>query len=128
MQNVVYWYDTFMQTFFALIGLLILATLGLYVLLAVLRVLNDRKREEDIVFLQLLVPKKESREEKDSESDQFGRDYKEVIGVMDHSITPISTDTGKASPLSRWNTQRLLEKFCSSLCVHGKLRHSWKSR
>jgi hypothetical protein len=44
----------------------------------------DKRREEEIVFLQLQVPKKESREEKDSEADQFGKDYKEVIGVMDH--------------------------------------------
>ena len=48
------------------------------------RRMADRRREEDIVFLQLLVPKKESREEKEADSDQFGRDFKEVIGVMDH--------------------------------------------
>lgn len=53
-------------------------------MIAFLRLAHDRRREEDVIFLQLLVPKKDSREEKDSESDQFGRDYKEVIGVMDH--------------------------------------------
>ncbi len=50
----------------------------------ILRWSADKRREEEIVFLQLLVPKKESREEKESETDQFGKDYKEVIGVMDH--------------------------------------------
>lgn len=49
-----------------------------------LRLAADKRREEQIVFLQLQVPKKESREEKDNEADQFGKDYKEVIGVMDH--------------------------------------------
>lgn len=49
-----------------------------------LKLLEDRKREEDLVYLQLLVPKKETREEKDADSDQFGKDFKEVIGVMDH--------------------------------------------
>ena len=48
------------------------------------RVAADRQRMENLVFLQLLVPKKESREEKDDQSDQFGKDFREVIGVMDH--------------------------------------------
>lgn len=50
----------------------------------VLRRSVERKYMESLVFLQLLVPKKESREEKEVESDQFGKDFKEVIGVMDH--------------------------------------------
>lgn len=79
-----YWYDTFMQNFFLFMGILVALFCFFVGLFWVLRMINDRRREEDIVFLQLLVPKKETREEKDSESDQFGRDYKEVIGVMDH--------------------------------------------
>lgn len=70
----------------------VLLLLGIVTILAAIlllviygfRLLADRKREEDLVFLQLLMPKKESREERDAESDQFGKDYKEVIGVMDH--------------------------------------------
>jgi hypothetical protein len=73
-----------MQTFLTFTGTFLFIAVGIGMLFGVLRFLHDRRREEDIVFLQLLVPKKESREEKDSESDQFGRDYKEVIGVMDH--------------------------------------------
>lgn len=80
----VYWYDTFMQNFLIAFGTILALIGAVYAMLALFRYLQDRRREEDIVFLQLLVPKKESREEKDSESDQFGRDYKEVIGVMDH--------------------------------------------
>jgi hypothetical protein len=63
--------------------LLALAAAG-WAALWLMRLRADRKREEDLVFLQLLVPKKETREEKDSDTDQFGKDYKEVIGVMDH--------------------------------------------
>lgn len=73
-----------MNDLFALIGLALgVSTLG-FAALWTLRRGADKGREEEIVFLQLLVPKKESREEKESEADQFGKDYKEVIGVMDH--------------------------------------------
>lgn len=39
-----------------------------------------------MVFLQVIVPKKESKEDKESTSEQFssGQDFKEVVGVMDH--------------------------------------------
>lgn len=73
-----------MSDIFALIGLLLgVCALGAATLW-LLRWRADIAREEEIVFLQLLVSKKESREEKESESEQFGKDYKEVIGVMDH--------------------------------------------
>ncbi len=70
--------------FLDLVGIVLVLGLSSWVMLTALRWVQDRHREEDIIFLQLLVPKKESREEKDAESDQFGKDYKEVIGVMDH--------------------------------------------
>ena len=73
-----------MADIIAAIGLLLGIAAATAVALSLLRWNADRKREEEIVFLQLLVPKKESREEKESESEQFGKDYKEVIGVMDH--------------------------------------------
>jgi hypothetical protein len=73
-----------MSTFLVAIGAFLGAAALLWLLMCVSRWLADRRREEEIVFLQLLVPKKESREEKDSDTDQFGKDYKEVIGVMDH--------------------------------------------
>ena len=50
------------------------------------RRIADKRREEEMIFLQILVPKKESKEDKESTSEQFssGQDFKEVVGVMDH--------------------------------------------
>jgi hypothetical protein len=73
-----------MSAILTLLGILLGVSALAYGFLWFLRWNADKRREEEIVFLQLLVPKKESREEKDSEADQFGKDYKEVIGVMDH--------------------------------------------
>lgn len=68
-----------------LIGLL---SAGTIIVLGVLlrRRLEDIRRQEEMVFLQILVPKKESKEDKETSSEQFssGQDFKEVIGVMDH--------------------------------------------
>ena len=48
--------------------------------------LTDRSRGEDMMFLQIIVPKKESKEDKETTSEQFstGQDFKEIVGVMDH--------------------------------------------
>src|SRR3989344_9564009 len=73
-----------MSPLMIVIGLTAAIVGGCILILAVLRAVKDRLREEDLVFLQILVPKKESREAKDDESDQFGKDFREVIGVMDH--------------------------------------------
>jgi hypothetical protein len=73
-----------MSNLLTVIGMLAAICAALWALAWAMRWIAERRREEDMVFLQLLVPKKESREEKDSESEQFGKDYKEVIGVMDH--------------------------------------------
>ena len=50
------------------------------------RFVHDLIREEQMVFLQLLVPKKEGKEDKEIISEQFstGQDFKEVVGVMEH--------------------------------------------
>ncbi len=73
-----------MSSILSFIGIILGLAAVLWISLWMLRIRADRKREEDLIFLQLLVPKKESREEKDSDTDQFGKDFKEVIGVMDH--------------------------------------------
>lgn len=73
-----------MSSFLFAFGIVLGVGALLWMLAWASRLLADRRREEDMVFLQLLVPKKETREEKDSDTDQFGKDYKEVIGVMDH--------------------------------------------
>lgn len=73
-----------MQNIFPILGFVLGISAVGAAILWLLRLRADARREQKIVFLQLLVPKKESREEKESEEDQFGKDYKEVIGVMDH--------------------------------------------
>ena len=57
----------------------------------VIRRVRDLQRCNDLVFLQVLVPIKESKEEKDTESERFstGQDFKEVLGVMDHLYTSL---------------------------------------
>lgn len=72
----------------ALIFLLLIAVglLGALAALWALRRLHDRARSEDMVFMQLLVPIKESKEDKETESERYSTsgDFKEVLGVMDH--------------------------------------------
>lgn len=65
-----------------------LVTAGIAAFLAMwaARQARDVQREEEMVFLQVLVPKKESKEDKESTSEQFssGQDFKEIVGLMDH--------------------------------------------
>lgn len=51
-----------------------------------LRRSTEKKRELDMVFLQVLMPKKESKEDKETDSERYssGQDFKEVLGIMDH--------------------------------------------
>ncbi len=82
----VQWYDSPVTTTFAAFGVLLALILAVWTGLSVLRFLADRKREHELVFMQLLMPKKESKEDKEVESEQFstGKDFREVLGVMDH--------------------------------------------
>lgn len=75
-----------MQTLITLLIGVILLTAATALTLWLMRLWQDLKREQDLVFLQLLVPKKESKEDKEKESEKFssGQDFKEVVGVMDH--------------------------------------------
>lgn len=45
-----------------------------------------KRRQEDMVFLQILIPLKESKEDKESANEQYSasQDFKEVLGIMDH--------------------------------------------
>ncbi len=71
---------------------LALAAAG-YCTLAMLRLLTDWRREKQLVFLQILTPKKESKEDKEQESEQFSsaKDFKEVLGIMDHLYQTLSS-------------------------------------
>ncbi len=75
-----------MTQIFAIVGVLLVLTFGTWLALFLLRWREDRKREQNLVFMQLLCPKKESKEDKEVESEQFstGKDFREVLGVMDH--------------------------------------------
>ncbi len=67
--------------------LLIIGTgIVLWIILAILRHIADAKRQRELVFLQVLMPKKESKEDKEQDSEQYssGKDFKEVLGIMDH--------------------------------------------
>ncbi|MEQ1849712.1 MAG: type IV secretion system DNA-binding domain-containing protein [Candidatus Peribacteraceae bacterium] len=66
------------------------SVLGLFFLM---RLMADREREQTLVFLQILMPKKESKDDKETDSEQFssGKDFKEVIGVMDHLFQNLSS-------------------------------------
>ena len=78
-----------MEILFALIGFLLLTAGCGYLVLLARHIWIDRKKSDSMVFLQLLVPIKESKEEKDTESERFstGQDFKEVVGVMEHLYT-----------------------------------------
>ncbi len=70
------------------LGLIAAAFAGM----ALKRYRADIARERDLVFLQLLMPKKESKEDKETLSEQFsGNDFREVIGVMDHLYQTLSS-------------------------------------
>lgn len=72
---------------FILIGTFVVIILLIgWGLMQLLKLLMDRQRSEDLVFLQLLIPIKEGKEDKETASEQFstGQDFREVLGVMDH--------------------------------------------
>ncbi len=75
-----------MQNVTAFIGIALASVAGLWFFLFVLRSLADRRREQELVFLQIIMPKRESKEDKEQASEQFstGKDFREVLGVMDH--------------------------------------------
>ncbi|TSC58518.1 MAG: hypothetical protein Greene041619_528 [Candidatus Peregrinibacteria bacterium Greene0416_19] len=75
-----------METFLIATGIMATLCGGLWGFLAWMRLRQDHRRETDLVFLQVTMPKKESKEDKEVESEQFSasKDFKEVVGVMDH--------------------------------------------
>lgn len=74
-----------MNLLYVFLGIL-LFTGAVAATLWLLRLLHDFRREQDLVFLQILVPKKESKEDREIESEKFatGHDFRQVLGVMDH--------------------------------------------
>ncbi|MDD5026221.1 MAG: type IV secretion system DNA-binding domain-containing protein [Candidatus Peribacteraceae bacterium] len=75
-----------MSTFLTLLAAaLVLAGLAVCVLWA-LRLGNERRMERSLTFLQIQMPKKESKQDKEVESERFstGQDFREILGVMEH--------------------------------------------
>ncbi len=75
-----------MSTLLSLLSALLLVASVVAAVLASLRFLADRKRERELVFLQILMPKKESKEDKEIEGEQYAaaKTFKDVLGIMDH--------------------------------------------
>ena len=75
-----------MNTFWTIV--LVLLALGAIFLagLVAYRLYRNRLRTLDMVFLKILVPSKESKEDRERESEAFstGKDFKEINGVMSH--------------------------------------------
>ncbi len=93
-----------MQTLLTAILVLLLLAGSIMGVLAWMRLLADWKRESELVFLQVLMPKKESKEDKEQEAEQFstGKSFKDVLGVMDHLCQTLSSL--KVSTLKRYWT------------------------
>lgn len=86
-KTMVEWYDMHTMNIVLLTALILVASYcGGHAVLWIIRLLADKQRERSLVFLQILVPKKESKEEKETESERYssGQDFKEVLGIMDH--------------------------------------------
>jgi hypothetical protein len=69
-----------------LAGVLITITVFSVALILLSRILADRRRMRQLVFLQILMPKKEGKDDKEKASEEFstGKTFKDVVGVMDH--------------------------------------------
>ncbi len=85
-----------MQTFYNLLAAVGIAILIYVVLICVKylsRYINNKKRQFNMVFLRVMVPKKESKE--DREEEQAGlsgqRDFKEIVGVASHLFESLNS-------------------------------------
>ncbi|MBA4336748.1 hypothetical protein C0416_03160 [bacterium] len=74
----------------AILALVVIATLVL------IRLYVNYQRSLDMVFLKVLVPQKESKEDRERESEAFsaGKDFKEVLAVMSHFFTSLHSIYG----------------------------------
>jgi len=74
----------------SLIGLVLLVGVTIFVTYLIEWHYN-RKRSLQMVFLKILVPKKEGKEEKDKEGEQFGtsKDFTKQIGIMTQCLESI---------------------------------------
>ncbi|MGE3278331.1 MAG: type IV secretory system conjugative DNA transfer family protein [Candidatus Altimarinota bacterium] len=79
----------FLATIFGII-------LGIVVIMALAHLIEwyyNRRRSLEMVFLRILVPKKEGKQEKEEEGEQFGssKDFTKQIGIMTQCLESLST-------------------------------------
>ncbi len=85
-----------MQTFYNLlmaVGIAILLYIAIICIKYLTRFISNKKRQFNMVFLRVMVPKKESKE--DREEEQAGlsgqRDFKEIVGVASHLFESLNS-------------------------------------
>jgi len=78
-----------------IIGLVVIGAIGLAAFIS-WRLFKNYERTLDMVFLKIAVPQLESKEDKERESEAFstGKDFKEVLGVMNHLYTSLHSIHG----------------------------------
>ena len=89
-----------MQLFLILISILILSTLTPVLVFFLLRRREDFNRCYSMTFLKVRIPKKESKEDKETDSDSMGgnRDFKDTVAVMKQFFESVaSLQNGKFS-------------------------------
>ncbi len=82
-----------------LLTIILFASLALIVFVAIIvaiRLYSNYERSLDMVFLKVQVPQKESKEDRERESEAFssGKDFKEVVGIMSHFFSSLHSIYG----------------------------------
>jgi hypothetical protein len=76
-----------MNTFLNILAFILIGA-ALYVALLIVKFiahsLANKKRSYEMVFLKILVPKKESKEDREEDQASGSKDFKEVLGVASH--------------------------------------------
>ncbi|RUM41914.1 MAG: hypothetical protein DSY80_08150, partial [Desulfocapsa sp.] len=102
-----------------------IAAAGIALLIAILlliRVWADNRRSKNMVALQILIPRKDSKEDKETEGEQFGtaKDYTKVIGVMSQFFISLRA---LGSP-RWWNVYFLGQEYvtCEYAVIDGQVK------
>ena len=82
-----------------LLTILLFASFALIALVAIIvaiRLYSNYERSLNMVFLKVQVPQKESKEDRERESEAFssGKDFKEVVGIMSHFFSSLHSIYG----------------------------------
>ena len=88
-----------MREIWIILSLILASAGGVAALLVFLRMRWNHQRSMSMVFMKLQIPRKESKEDKEKESDKYSasKDFKEVLGIMKHFYESIHSISD-----SRW--------------------------